>query len=700
MTHTDPFLALSAATGRFSYGSPRAVTLAADARRALFLRSTGPTDPVERLWSFDLTTGQERLVADPLALAPGRTGAVADLPPVERRLRERIRVWAPGIGSFAATADLATAVFTLDGRLFRCDTVTGSCTELPVAGPAFDPRPSADGALVAYVADDALHLTSGGRLSPADGARWGVAEFAAAEELGRSRGHWWSPDGSAVLAARVDESAVPLRHFADPAHPEREPESFAYPQAGGPNADVQLWVLRLSGDRTRLRWDDAEFPYLLAADWEGDGEILLTVADRLQQRVLLLSADPATGVTRELSRTEDEFWVDPLPGTPLRLPDGRVLTSADTPAARGLALDGKALTDERLQVRRVVGPWHGGLLVEAGDGDPADQQVFLLDPDGGAPERLTEGPGVHSVAAHGEGVLLLVSASLDGVRRELVGPGDARTSFPDLSAELPYRPEPLLRRVTEHGLPSAVLYPRGHVAGNRLPVLLDVYGGPGFQAVANEPRRWQLKQWWADQGFAVVTVDNRGTPFVSPEFTRAIFRRFSQVAIDDQVAALQALGAEHPDLDLTRVGVRGWSYGGYFAALAVLRRPDVFHVASAGAPPTDFRLYDTAYTERYLGLPQDNPQGYEADCLLADAPSLRRPLLLIHGLADDNVHPSHSLLLSQALNRAGRPHAVLPLPGVSHMLPDGELERLAAVELAFLREELGLRQELGATPSS
>ncbi len=188
----------------------------------------------------------------------------------------------------------------------------------------------------------------------------------------------------------------------------------------------------------------------------------------------------------------------------------------------------------------------------------------------------------------------------------------------------------------------------------------------------------------------MVTVDNRGTPFVSPEFTRAIFRRFSAVAMDDQVAALQALGALHPDLDLSRVGVRGWSYGGYFAAMAVLRRPDVFHAASAGAPPTDFRLYDTAYTERYLGLPQENPEGYEADCLLPDAPSLSRPLLLVHGLADDNVHPSHTLLLSQALTRAGRPHAVLPLPGLTHMLPDGALERLAAVELAFLRRELGL----------
>ncbi|RKE22814.1 prolyl oligopeptidase family serine peptidase [Streptomyces sp. TLI_171] len=693
MTHTDPYLALSAATGRFSYGSPRAVTLAADATRALFLRSTGPTDPVERLWLHDLASGQQRMVADPAAIDPHRTGETSELPPLERRLRERIRLWAPGIGSFAATADLATAVFALDGRVFRCDTATGACTELPLAGPAFDPRPNQDGTTVAYVADGALHLTPGGRLSPADGALWGVAEFAAQEELGRTRGHWWSPDGTALLAARVDESALPLRHFADPAHPERAPESFAYPQAGGPNADVQLWVLRLDGGRVRLRWDEHAYPYLTAADWAGEGELLLTVADRLQQNVLLLSADPATGATRELSRTVDEFWVDPLPGTPLRLADGRVLTSADTPAARGVALDGKILTDERLQVRRVVGPWRDGrLLIEAGDGDPADQHVFLLDPDTGAPEKLTEGPGVHAVAAHGEGVLLLTSATPDGIRREL-RTAAGHTAFPDLAAELPYRPRPLLARVTEHGLPTAVLYPRGHLAGRRLPVLLDVYGGPGAQVVANEPRRWQPKQWWADQGFAVVTVDNRGTPFVSPDFTRAIFRRFSQVALDDQVAALRALGAEHPDLDLQRVGVRGWSYGGYFAALAVLRRPDVFHAASAGAPPTDFRLYDTAYTERYLGLPQDNPEGYAADCLVDDAPGLSRPLLLIHGLADDNVHPSHTLLLSEALTRAGRPHSVLPLPGVSHMTPNGVLEQVAAVELDFLR------RELGATPS-
>ncbi|WP_354643442.1 S9 family peptidase [Kitasatospora camelliae] len=693
MTHTDPFLDLSARTGRFGYGSPRALTFCADGERLLLLRSTGPEDPVERLWLLDLTTRQERLVADPSALAPERTGDPADLPVLERRLRERLRLWAPGIGSYAATADGAVAVFALDGRLFRTDTATGVSTELAVAGPAFDPRPDPSGQRVAYVANGELHLAPApalhpaGPLSPRDGAVWGVAEFAAAEELGRTRGHWWSPDGSAVLATRVDESALPLRHFADPADPGRAPESFAYPQAGGPNADVQLWVLGLDGRRVRLRWDAAAFPYLTAASWEGNGEILLTVADRPQQTVLLLTADPATGETVELSRTEDEFWVDDLPGTPARLADGRQLTGHDTPAARGLALDGKPLDTDGLQVRRVTGTLpDGGLLVEAGEGDPADQHVYRIDQDGGRPRRLTEGPGVHSALAAGA-TLLLTSATPDGVHRRVRFRGE---EFPlaDHAAPLPHRVRPLLARVTEHGLPTAVVYPRAHVAGRRLPVLLDVYGGPGYQAVASEPRRWQLRQWWADQGFAVVTCDNRGTPFVSPEFTRAIFRRFSQVALEDQVAALHALADRHPDLDLGRVGVRGWSYGGYLAALAVLRRPDVFHAASAGAPPTDFRAYDTAYTERYLGLPQDNPEGYLADCLIPDAPSLTRPLLLIHGLADDNVHPSHTLLLSEALTRAGRPHGVLPLPGVSHMTPDGRMESIAAAELAFLRGAL------------
>nr|WSW43113.1 prolyl oligopeptidase family serine peptidase [Streptomyces sp. NBC_01001] len=703
----DDFLRLSASTGRFTYGAPRAFSFGDDGRLLWFLRSTGPADAFDSLWVLDTATGTETRLADPRELSP----EPGTLPAAERRLRERIRLVAAGIGSYALSGDGRSAVFPLYGRLYRvryestaavavdgtgqsAGKPAGRPEEIPAAGPALDPRLDADGSRTAYVTDDALYTHPGGRVSPADGARWGVAEFAAAEELGRGRGHWWSPDGETLLAARVDESALQRRHFADPAHPELPPEDFAYPEAGGPNAEVQLWVLGPDGARVRLDWDAEAYPYVSDVGWPADDtaerEILLTVQDRLQSCVLLLTADPATGRTRELSRTTHPHWVDPmLPGTPARLADGRMLTAADTPdgAARGLAVDGKPLTGDGIQVRRVAGTHRDRLLIEAGQRDPAEQQVLLLDPATGELTPLADGPGVHSVQASA-GTLLLTSADADGIRRT-VRTADGREFEPaDLSAPLPYRVVPLLERVTEHAVPTSVVFPRGHVPGRQLPVLMDSYGGPCFQDVSAEPRRWQHRQWWADRGFAVVTVDNRGTPYVSPAFTHAVYRGFSEVTLDDQVAALHALGERHPDLDLGRVGVRGWSYGGYLSAMAVLRRPDVFHAAAAGAAPTDFRHYDTAYTERYLGLPQDNPEVYERDSLIPDAPNLIRPLLLVTGLADDNVHPSHTLRLSQALTDAGRPHQLLALPGVTHMTPNGTKEKLMALELEFFRREL------------
>ncbi|MER8092042.1 S9 family peptidase [Streptomyces goshikiensis] len=686
----DDFLRLSASTARFTYGAPRAFSFGDDGRLLWFLRSTGPTDAFDSLWVLDTATAAEIRLADPRELCP----EPGEPPVAERRLRERIRLVAEGIGSYALSGDGRTAVFPLHGRMYAvtCDgsgRPAGEPREIPAAGPVFDPRPDADGGRVAYVTGDALHTAPGGRVSPDDGARWGVAEFAAAEELGRSRGHWWSPDGTALLAARVDESALQRRHFADPAHPELPPEDFAYPEAGGPNAEVQLWVLGPGERRIRLDWDAAALPYVCDAGWESAGEILLTVADRLQRNITLLSADPATGRTRELSRTTHPQWVDPLPGTPARLPDGRMLTAADAPGgtARALAVDGEPLTGNGIQIRRVAGIHQGSLLVEAGQRDPAEQQVLLLDLDSGKPAPVADGPGVHSVSASA-GVLLLTSADADGIRRT-VRTADGREFSPaDLSEPLPYRVVPVLERVTEHAIPTALVLPRGHVPGQRLPVLMDSYGGPGMQDVSAEPRRWQARQWWADQGFAVVTIDNRGTPYVSPAYTHALYRGFSEVTLEDQVAALRALGERHPDLDLGRVGIHGWSYGGYLSALAVLRRPDVFHAAAAGAAPTDFRQYDTAYTERYLGLPQDHPEVYERDSLLPDAPALTRPLLLVTGLADDNVHPSHTLRLSQALTDAGRPHQLLALPGVTHMTPGGTREKLMALELEFFRREL------------
>jgi len=225
-----------------------------------------------------------------------------------------------------------------------------------------------------------------------------------------------------------------------------------------------------------------------------------------------------------------------------------------------------------------------------------------------------------------------------------------------------------------------------------LPVLLDPYGGPHAQRVLCAQSAYLTAQWFAEQGFAVLIADGRGTPGIGLAWEQAIHRNMAETVLEDQVAALHAAPeAFGVRLDLTKVGIRGWSFGGYLAALAVLRRPDVFHAAVAGAPVTDWRLYDTHYTERYLGHPDDDPECYERESLLVDAPKLQRPLLLIHGLADDNVVFAHTQRLSSALLAAGRPHTVLPLSGATHMANDPTVsENLLLVQVEFLRDALHL----------
>jgi dipeptidyl-peptidase-4 len=231
------------------------------------------------------------------------------------------------------------------------------------------------------------------------------------------------------------------------------------------------------------------------------------------------------------------------------------------------------------------------------------------------------------------------------------------------------------------------------VAGHRLPVLVDVYGGPGHQEVVSARAAWLARQWWADEGFAVAVIDNRGTPGVAPSFEKVIHRRMADVVLTDQVDALEALAEKHPDLDLSRVAIRGWSFGGWLAALAVLRRPDVYRCGIAGAPVADWALYDTAYSERYLGLPGEGPDVYGHHSLLEAAeervirPEDARPLLLLHGMVDDNVFPAHTMRLSAALQRAGRPHSVIPVTG-THLAAGEISHHLLRLELDFLRRHL------------
>jgi dipeptidyl-peptidase-4 len=198
-------------------------------------------------------------------------------------------------------------------------------------------------------------------------------------------------------------------------------------------------------------------------------------------------------------------------------------------------------------------------------------------------------------------------------------------------------------------------------------------------------------QWFADQGFAVLVIDGRGTPNRGPAWDRAVYRNLADPVLEDQVDGLHAAAERFPFLDLGRVAIRGWSFGGFLAAMAVLRRPDVFHAAVSGAPVTDGTLYDTHYTERYLGMPDQEVDAYARYRLIDDAPNLTRPLMLIHGLADDNVYVANTLRLSKALMEAGRPHTVLPLSGITHApLDPAVAENLLMLQVRFLRDALGL----------
>jgi dipeptidyl-peptidase-4 len=250
-------------------------------------------------------------------------------------------------------------------------------------------------------------------------------------------------------------------------------------------------------------------------------------------------------------------------------------------------------------------------------------------------------------------------------------------------------PAPILHIAETDELRCVVLLPRDHVTGTALPVICSPYGGPHAQRVIAAGGAYLTEQWLADQGFAVVVIDGRGTPGRGPAWEFAVHHDLASGVLADQVAGLRSCAGAYPDLDLGRVGIRGWSFGGYLAALAVLDRPDVFHAAVAGAPVTEWRLYDTAYTERYLGHPDANADVYSANSLLTRASHLMRPLLMIHGLADDNVLAAHTLQMSRALLEAGRPHNVLPLSGVTHMTPQEVVaENLLLTEVEFFRKHL------------
>lgn len=721
-----------AETGGGRHGVPRQCVVREG--RVFFLRSRSGREATGVLSVADLETGEEAVVFDPADLG----GEEGPLVAAERARRERAREGGAGVVAFSLDAAGRRAAFALGGRLVVVDLAAGEpagsvslgtgrsgVRAVAVAPGVVDPRIDPTGSRVAYVRDRALFVVDLARdderlvLGPATPTETvGLADFAAAEELGRLGGLWWAPSGDQVLVEVVDESPVSTWWRSDPTDPTRPAEPARYPAAGTANARWRLLACPLAGEVVELAGGpEGDVEYLAEVAWPTGCLPLVSLLSRDQRRLFVVELDPTARASgpggsrgRLLQSEEDPDWVDVVPGTPDRLSDGRLVTVGVRDGSRRLLVDGVAATPAGLEVRGVEVAGSGVLVVGQAD-DAASQRLWWWED--GRLDAVSEPEGWATGVAGRDGagrpVVVAQVGRLDrpgvetlGLRAPSTPPGAAGRPAPDdrwvptvrvrSRAEPPplsVGPQILRRRSGECRV--AVVLPEGHDGvAPPLPVVMDPYGGPHAQRVQAQASAFLLSQYLANEGFAVVVADGRGTPG-PPAFERAVRGDLAGPVLEDQVAALDDASDRYPALDRSRVGIRGWSFGGFLAALAVLERPDVFHAAVAGAPVTDWRLYDTAYSERYLG---SDPAGADVDAyrrsgLLHRAARLRRPLLLVHGLADDNVYVAHSLRLSAALTTAGRPHGFLPLPGVSHMTPQVAVrESLLRLELEFFRREL------------
>ena len=724
----DSFLRDYAETRGFMLGRPVNATPTPDGTAVIFLRAKSAREPSQELYEFNVGSGQTRRL---LAPEDALKGAAEKLSPEEKARRERQRISVGGFTAFSISRDSALVLLSLSSKLYVLNRMNGGVRELATgAGTIVDPKFSPDSRSVAYVRGYdvcVFDLATGKERAVTTGGTetvsHGLAEFVAQEEMARYAGFWWSPDSRQIAYQESDASKVETWYPADPSQPGNPPQPVFYPRPGKENVSVRVGVVPVDdpGKTVWLDYDRAKYSYLGKVTWKEEGPLTLTVLSRDQRDLALLKADPDTGKTSILLTEHDDAWVNLEQDVPVWLskengggflwtaerehsyrPEGRSQGSAwqlELRKADG-SLD-RILRPASGNYRGLVGVADGRVYLRGGDnsyddyrpGPEWDENIGGIPLAGGTfaernpalrSGRLTTRAGdsdsIFSVQRETADELSVVEVhrfSDLGLVAVLPSVAEAppfviRPTFDSLSLR-PTDDSPLLPE-QRPPFPAAMIWPLATPPSRarRYPVIVDVYGGPGHQQVIDACRPYLLDQWLADQGFVVVAIDGWGTPGQGRDWERAIAGHFGSVPLNDQVKVLQALGKKHPEMDLDRVGITGWSFGGYMSALAVLRRPDVFKAAVAGAPVTDWMDYDTCYTERYLGVPGDGryPDAYKEGSLLTYADQLSRPLLLIHGTADDNVYFRHSLKLEEAFFRAGKEAEFLPLNSFTHMVPD------------------------------
>lgn len=683
-----------------------------DGRLVAYLRGKPGNAGQLDLWAYDIRTRQQRVLVDSAVLAPQEHALSAE----EGRRRERQRTAAfSGIVEYQFSRDSRRLLVPLGGDIYVYDLRAAPAkavrritrTEDYETDAKFSPR----GRYVSFVRNQNLviydlehdterAITTGGRGL----VTFATAEFVAQEEMGRSTGYWWSPDDTRIAFTHVDESPVADVERFEIMADKVQVIHQRYPAAGTRNALVEIYVTALEGGAAPVKVDlgpEADI-YLARVEWFPDGSTLAVQRQSRDQKTLtLLAADPASGATRELLTERGAAWVNLNDELTFLKQSPQFIWSSSRTGFRHLYLyqaDGtlvRALTGGEWNVvgdggRRAlkgVDEKRGLVYFTANAESPLERHLYSVSLRGKSdnPWRVTAAPGWHSVTMAEDAQVFLDTystterppsvtlRSATGASLDVLVPNELNADHPYaryLDEHVPTEFGPL-RAADGQALYYRINKPRVLDPGRRYPVIVDVYGGPESQ---NVRRAWPnsarsnggfFQQFLAQNGYIVFSLDNRGTGYRGVAFETALSRKLGSVEVEDQVRGVEFLKTL-PYVDPARIGIFGWSYGGYMALMCAMQAPGVYAAAIAGAPVTDWRLYDTHYAERYMGTPQDNPDGYTASTVMTHAADLRGALLVIHGMADDNVLFTNSTALFKRLQDLNKPFDIMAYPGSKH----------------------------------
>ncbi|WP_394847763.1 S9 family peptidase [Pendulispora brunnea] len=702
-----------AKTQRFSLGEPKRMTPTEDGKRVLFLRAT-PQDARNALWEVDVATGQTRELLRPDTLVAGPEVLSAE----EKARRERQRIRGGGFTFFEANGDASVIVVSLSGKLYVWKRATGKARELATGPGVIDPHLSPDAKKLAYVRNNDVYVISvegDAAAKPVAITRGGtetnphgVADFMAQEEFSRQRGFWWSPDGNEIVYEDADLSKVEKWTLADPGKPEQPPQIVAYPKTGKAHAIVHLAVAQVKAPQQparKIKWDAERYPYLVSVVWSKNAPLTLYVVDREYRHGSVVAVDGKSGNAKELLTEEDKWWLGEEPSVPRWLPDGSgFLWSSERSGSWELELRGRdgakvvTVAPKSLGYRSLVGIDAAKKVAYVrASSEPIRDEIWAAPWGGGSPQSVSKNTDSLVYANFGESsrVYAQYEGTQKGEHHFSVRSVDGAVNIPvpSVAEEPPFKTNIEYTKIGKDDYRVAILRPQKFDKARRYPIIDYIYAGPGSYQVHSDARRYIEQQWLADVTDAiVVAIDVRGTARRGHDWERTP-HNYGELAVDGHAEAILELAKKYPEMDGTRAGLYGWSGGGYATAFAVLRRPDVFKAGVAGAPVADLRDYD-ALMERFIGL-EPNNDAYDKQSLLTwaarppSAAAPARPLLLIHGTADDNVYLVHSLRFAEAMARAGRPMEFMPLIGQTHMVSDPEAAAAVAKRTAeFFREHL------------